>query len=551
MPCPVRSRLTFALFPLLLPALLTIQVNAQAPDAPDEAAVAFFLDEGMNRSQVMDHLSWICDVYGPRVTGSPNLRKAQAWATKAFGTFGLQNAHTEAWGPFGRGWRCDHVSMAVTGDNPWPVLAYPKVWSPGFEGRVSAEVVNVAAMTAEQLEAADLKGKIVLIEAPREVSEPFDGTSKRFTAEDLLRKADQQRIEAARPSERAAAAASQNDFRMGFQRRQQMTETVMKKRPLAIVDRSSKGDYGTVFVQGASAIGKDGERGNPRAVDADVIPQFTIAVEHYNRMCRVLEKGIKVQVEVELRTTFFSDDENDYNVVADLPGKDAELGQQLAMMGAHFDSWQSGTGATDNGCGSAVVMEASRLIAAYVAKSGVQPRRTIRACLWSGEEQGLLGSKGYVSQHLGTYEAPLPEQALVSGYFNLDNGTGKVRGVYLQGNEGVAPIFRSWLRPFHVQGASTLTLDTTGGTDHLSFHGAGVPGFQFVQDPVSYDTRTHHSNMDVWDHAIGEDLKQAAVVMATFVWQTAQRDAMLPRHKVEPRQERGARGGAPARTGGR
>jgi carboxypeptidase Q len=551
MPCPVRSRLTFALFPLLLPALLTIQVNAQAPDAPDEAAVAFFLDEGMNRSQVMDHLSWICDVYGPRVTGSPNLRKAQAWATKAFGTFGLQNAHTEAWGPFGRGWRCDHVSMAVTGDNPWPVLAYPKVWSPGFEGRVSAEVVNVAAMTAEQLEAADLKGKIVLIEAPREVSEPFDGTSKRFTAEDLLRKADQQRIEAARPSERAAAAASQNDFRMGFQRRQQMTETVMKKRPLAIVDRASKGDYGTVFVQGASAIGKDGERGNPRAVDADVIPQFTIAVEHYNRMCRVLEKGIKVQVEVELRTTFFSDDENDYNVIADLPGKDAELGQQLAMMGAHFDSWQSGTGATDNGCGSAVVMEASRLIAAYVAKSGVQPRRTIRACLWSGEEQGLLGSKAYVSQHLGTYEAPLPEQALVSGYFNLDNGTGKVRGVYLQGNEGVAPIFRSWLRPFHVQGASTLTLDTTGGTDHLSFHGAGVPGFQFVQDPVSYDTRTHHSNMDVWDHAIGEDLKQAAVVMATFVWQTAQRDAMLPRHKVEPRQERGARGGAPARTGGR
>jgi carboxypeptidase Q len=561
MPCPVRSRLPSALFPLLLPALLATplatQLRAQAPtatapaDAPDEAAVAFFLDEGLNRSQVMDHLSWICDVYGPRVTGSPNLRKAQAWATKAFGAFGLQNARTEAWGPFGRGWRCDHVAMAVTGDNPWPVLAYPKVWSPGFDGRVSAEVVNVAAMTAEQLEAADLKGKIVLIETPREVSEPFDGTSKRFTAEDLLRKADQQRIEAARPSERAAAAASQNDFRMGFQRRQQMTEMVMKKRPLAIVDRSSKGDYGTVFVQGASAIGKDGERGNPRAVDADVIPQFTIAVEHYNRMCRVLEKGIKVQVEVELRTTFFSDDLNDYNVIADLPGKDAELGQQLAMMGAHFDSWQSGTGATDNGCGSAVVMEASRLIAAYVAKSGVQPRRTIRACLWSGEEQGLLGSKGYVSQHLGTYESPLPEQALVSGYFNLDNGTGKVRGVYLQGNEGVAPIFRSWLRPFHVHDASTLTLDNTGGTDHLSFHGAGVPGFQFVQDPVSYDTRTHHSNMDVWDHAIADDLKQAAVVMATFVWQTAQRDGMLPRHKVEPRQERGARGGAPARTGGR
>jgi hypothetical protein len=556
-------RPVLALLPVLLPTILLAQertapaapaavvaeattaVAAANPNAVDEEAVAFFLDEGLQRSQVMDHLSWICDVYGPRVTGSPNLRRAQAWAVERFAAMGFPKASREKWGEFGRGWRCDRVAVDVVGENPWPVLAYPKVWSPGID-RVEAEVVNVAALTAEQLEAAELAGKIVFVEAARDVAEPFDGTSKRFTAEDLLRKADQQRIEAQRPEQRAAAAAGQNDFRMGFQRRQQMMEIVSKKRPLAIVDRASKGDYGTVFVQGASAQRKLGagenDRPNPRAVDADVIPQFTIAVEHYNRICRLLQKDRKVKLALELKVTFFADDLDGYNVLAELPGGDPAIGKQLAMMGAHFDSWQSGTGATDNGCGSAVVLEAARLIAEWCKKSGKQPRRSIRACLWSGEEQGLLGSRGYVKNHLGSAEDKLPEHALVSGYFNLDNGTGKVRGVYLQGNEAVAPIFRTWLRPFHVQGASTLTLDDTGGTDHLAFHGVGVPGFQFVQDPVSYDSKTHHSNMDVWDHAIADDLKQAAVVMATFVWQTAQRDEMLPRQPVPPRQPREARG---------
>ncbi|MCA8975168.1 MAG: M28 family peptidase [Planctomycetes bacterium] len=516
------------LIALLLPALLAGQGPGR--DQVDDEAVKFFLEEGLERSQVMDHLSWICDVYGPRVTGSPNLRKAQQWATERFGSFGYE-ARTEAWGPFGRGWRCDHINMEVTGDNPWPVLAYAKVWSPGFEGRVEAEVVHIAALTAEQLEAMPLGGKIVLIEDPREVSEPFDGTSKRLDAEELLTMANQKRAEALAPAARAASAR-QNDFRMGFQRRRQMMEIVQKKRPLAIIDRSSKGDYGTVFVQGASALPQEGQSVRAQHIGAEVIPQFTIAVEHYNRMCRILQKGIPVRLALELRTTFFTDDLNDYNVLADIGGADPAIGGQFAMLGAHFDSWQSGTGATDNGCGSAVVMEAARLIAAWIEKSGNKPRRTVRACLWSGEEQGLLGSRGYVSQHLGSREELLPEQGLVSGYFNLDNGTGKVRGVYLQGNEAVAPIFRAWLRPFHVHDASTLTLDDTGGTDHLAFHAVGVPGFQFIQDPVSYGTRTHHSNMDNWDHAVAADLMQASVVMATFVWQTAQREEMLPRHEI-------------------
>jgi len=550
---------------LFVPALFPLVLAAQAPpavadpNAVDEAAVAFFLEEGLQRSQVMDHLSWLCDVYGPRVTGSPNLRRAQRWAAKTFGAMGM-TARTEPWGPFGRGWRCDHVTMAVVGDNPWPVLAYPKVWSPGVDGRVEAEVVHVAALTKEQLLATDLTGKIVLVDDVRPVNEPFDGYSKRLDDKDLLRLADQQAAETQRPADRAAAARGENDFRMGFQRSEEMRRIVQQKRPLAMVDRAAKGDYGTVFVQGASAVPKPdaapGSRGSAREVDADVIPQFTIAVEHYNRMCRLLQKGLPVRVALELRVTFFADDLNDANVIADLPGGDPRIGGEFAMLGAHVDSWQSGTGSTDNGCGSAVVIEASRLIAEWCKKSGVKPRRTVRACLWSGEEQGLLGSRAYVAEHLGTADAPKPEHALVAGYFNLDNGTGRIRGVYLQGNDAVASIFRRWLRPFHAHGASTLTLDDTGGTDHLAFHRVGVPGFQFIQDPVSYSTRTHHSNMDVWDHAVADDLKQASVIMASFVWHTAQRDERLPRQAVVPRADRPGRGGVgettPAgRSGGR
>ncbi len=317
-----------------------------------------------------------------------------------------------------------------------------------------------------------------------------------------------------------------------------MMEIVNAKRPLAIVDRASKGDYGTVFVQGAAAVAaadtpRD-QRPSARQQGAVVIPQFTVAVEHYNRMCRLLQKGLPVRVAIELRTTFFDGDANDRNVLADLLGGDPTIGGEVAMLGAHLDSWQSGTGCTDNGCGSAVVLEAARLIAAWCQKNGRAPRRTVRAALWSGEEQGLLGSRAWVREHLGEPGKPKTEHERVAGYFNLDNGTGKVRGVYLQGNDAVAPIFRAWLRPFHVHGASTLTLDDTGGTDHLSFHAVGVPGFQFIQDPVSYGTRTHHSNMDVWDHAVADDLKQASVVMATFVWQTAQRDDKLPRKARPP-----------------
>jgi Zn-dependent M28 family amino/carboxypeptidase len=236
------------------------------------------------------------------------------------------------------------------------------------------------------------------------------------------------------------------------------------------------------------------------------------------------------------------------NVVAEIPGTDPALKDQVVMLGGHFDSWHTGTGATDNGCGSAVVMEAARLLALMVEETGVHPRRTIRPALWSGEEQGLLGSRAYVEQHFGPRGKPTEEHAKLAGYFNLDNGTGRIRGIYLQGNEACEPIFRAWLRPFHDLDAHTITANNTGGTDHQSFDGVGLPGFQFIQDPVSYDTRTHHSNMDVWDHVVADDLKQASTIMAAFVWQCAQRDEMLPRKPLPAAGEggqgrRGGRGG--------
>ncbi|MCC6781711.1 MAG: M20/M25/M40 family metallo-hydrolase [Planctomycetes bacterium] len=507
-------------------------------EAIDAKAIEILRRHGLEQSQVMDHLSWICDVHGPRLTGSTNLARAQDWAAQTFRDWGLVNVALPEWGPFGRSWQLDEFSMRVVGENPALLLAWPKAWSPSLDGEVEAELVNADALTADELAALDLRDKIVMLESPRAVSEWFDGTAQRFDAERLWSMAT-----GATPASatREAAQATRTDFRAGFQKRQAIMNLLRTNRPLMLLDRSSKGDYGTIFVQGASAMAR-GENERARAQDpgADVIPQATLAVEQYNRLCRLLAKGIRVKLAVRLRTTMSAEARMERNVVAELRGSDLAIGDQVVMLGAHFDSWQSGTGATDHGCGSAVVMEAMRLLAKLVEESGTKPRRTIRAALWSGEEQGLLGSRAWVQQNLaalsedGQSRILKPEHAKLSGYFNLDNGTGRIRGVYLQGNEAVAPIFRAWLAPFHDLEAATITSSDTGGTDHLSFDGVGVPGFQFIQDPVAYDTRTHHSNMDVWDHAVKSDLEQAATIMAAFAWHAAQRDGMLPRKPMPP-----------------
>ncbi|MBK8978527.1 MAG: M28 family peptidase [Planctomycetes bacterium] len=537
-----RSTVRSPLSPLLAALAAVLPLTAQEREPVDEAAVAILRRHGLEQSRVMEHLSFICDVHGPRLTGSPNLRRAQDWAAGRLREFGLADVRLEEWGPFGMGWELGHFAVDVVGTNPWSVLAYPKAWSPPLAGRVEGDVVLATAYTADELAALDLSDKIVLLEEPREVGEWFDGTAHRLDADELLALAN-----GTRPTARGAPSGGRPpmDFARGFQVAAARLRFLQEKQPLAILDRGSKGDYGTLFVAGAS-IGA--EPGTPRSErprswapgTARVIPQFTIAVEHYNRVCRLLALGQPVRMALELDARFVGDASRmERNVLGELPGSDPALKDQLVMLGAHFDSWHTGTGATDNGCGSAVMIEAMRLLTELVAETGRGPRRTIRIALWSGEEQGLLGSRAWVREHVavpGERGAPpvelRREWSRITGYFNLDNGTGRIRGIYLQGNTACEPIFRAWLRPFHDLDAATVTFGDTGGTDHQSFDQVGVPGFQFIQDPAAYSTRTHHSNMDNWDHAIAADLQQAATIVATFAWHAAQRDEMLPREEL-------------------
>ncbi len=532
--------LVLLLFVGLAPAFAQ---QAARPEPVDEAAVEVIRKHGLEQSQVMETMSWLTDVYGPRLTGSRGLDEASQWILSRFEAWDLAKAHLEPWGPFGRGWTLEGFSMNARGAATFPVHAYPKAWSPSASG--AAEVIIFDAETDEDFArfAGKLAGSIVMMEPPREVEEPFDPYARRRSDAELLEQANWSGNEA-RPNRQPDA--DQMRQRQIAQRRMQM---LADEQPLAILDRSYKGDYGTIFVSSVSVPAPEGASWFDRPSGWDprgqaVIPQFTLAVEHYNRIYRLLQKGLPVTIAFELAATFHNDDPMEYNVVAEMPGTDPTLGDEVVMVGAHLDSWHAGTGATDNAAGSAVMMEVMRILKQTYAELDKQPRRTIRIALWTGEEQGLYGSRAYVNDHFATVPGwglpPTelkPEHEKFSAYYNLDNGTGKIRGVYLQENDAVAPVFRAWLRPFHDLGAATLTLANTGGTDHLAFDAAGLPGFQFIQDHVAYSTRTHHSNMDVYDHAVADDLKQAATIIASFVYHTAERDEKLPRKPLRMAEE--------------
>lgn len=480
---------------------------------------------GLDQSQVMETAGWITDVYGPRLTGSPMLDKATEWAVKTLEGWGMSNVHLEEWGPFGRGWEMEHFEMHASTPGYWTVLAYPKAWSPSVAGE--GEVIYLQADDEEDLEAykGKLAGKFVLFDTLRTVDEWFDAPAKRNDSERLLSLAD-----APEPTPRP-----RRNFRRlgGFSFNQTLWKFIAEEKPLAVLDRSYKGDLGTVFVSGARTA-----EGRANDADQEIVPQITLAVEHYNRIFRNLQRGVPVKLSVDLKAKYTNPDGMEHNIIAEIPGTD--LKDEVVMFGAHFDSWHTATGATDNGAGSAVMMEAARILMETIKESGIQPRRTLRLALWTGEEQGLHGSRGYVKEHFADFppdsytpQSLKPAQEKVSAYYNLDNGTGKIRGVYLQGNNTIAPIFRSWLQPFRDLEAGTLTLNNTGGTDHLAFDAVGIPGFQFIQDPIAYSTRTHHSNMDNFDHLVGEDLSQAATIIASFVFHTAMRDEMMPRKPFE------------------
>lgn len=490
----------------------------------DETVLNLIKDEGLEKSQVMDIAGWLTDVHGPRLTGSPGLDKASDWALKQLTDWGLSNVHLDEWGPFGRGWTLKEFEMHSLEPSYWPILAYPKAWSPSVEGESEVIYLDIKDRSEIDQYRGKLEGKFVLMDTIRNVDEPFEGLSNRHDAESLLKLAN-----AGPPTPRPRRRNRSGTFQLS----RDIWKMLEEEKPLAVLDRSYKGDYGTVFVSGART-----GSGSARDQDKEVVPQMTLSVEHYNRIFRLMNRGIPVKLEVELESEYTNPDGMEHNIIAEIPGSD--LAEEVVMFGAHIDSWHASTGATDNGAGSAVMMEVARILKSVVDQTGIQPRRSLRLALWTGEEQGLHGSRNYVGEHFAVFDSLgytpqslRPDQKNISAYYNLDNGTGKIRGVYLQGNEMVKPVFREWLDPFEELGASTLSLSNTGGTDHLPFDGVGIPAFQFIQEPMTYFRRTHHSSMDNFDHLVEEDLKQAATIIAYFVWQTAQRDEKLPRKPLD------------------
>ncbi|QQS39830.1 MAG: M20/M25/M40 family metallo-hydrolase [Acidobacteriota bacterium] len=545
---------------VLYSLILPVTAFARTPDteiyeAPQEV-IEKIKAEGMgDNSQVMNTLSYLVDVIGGRLTNSPSMKQANEWTRDTMAKWGMQNAKLEAWGPWGRGWSLEDFSAVVVEPENFPVIAYPKAWSPSTKGEITGPVIHMKVESEADL--AKYKGKlknaIVLVGDPRDMKPDFDGMGMRFSDSQLLDMANAP--DPARSGQRGGFNASPEQLKRFIEGRAlqiRAMNMLIEEGAAVMVDNSSKGSGGTVFVSGAAVAGdppktlQDLFQGSVSAWDKGaekrMVPQMTMSTEHFNRLVRMIDHGKNVQMAVNIKARYHEEDLMGYNTVAEIPGTDPELKDEIVMLGGHLDSWHAAGGATDNAAGCAVAMEAARIILA----TGLKPRRTIRVALWSGEEQGLNGSQEYVKQHFGEMQGgggrfamlmgqgsgtlvKRPDYEKFSAYYNMDNGTGKFRGVYLQGNSAVAPIFRAWLQPFKEMGAGTLTLSNTGGTDHLSFDAIGLPGFQFIQDPIEYSPLTHHSNQDNYDRLIADDLKHNATIMAAFVYQTAMMDGKIPR----------------------
>ncbi|HEX4965968.1 MAG TPA: M20/M25/M40 family metallo-hydrolase [Thermoanaerobaculia bacterium] len=518
---------TPALAVLLLLVLSLLPAWAQEP--VDLGMVNRIREEGFHRSQVMDTAYHLTEVLGPRLTGSPELKAANDWTRQQFEKWGLVNAHLESY-PFGRGWSYSAVQVRMLAPRTVPLFALPKAWSPGTNGPLKGEAMKVEIKSEKDFDRyrGKLAGKILLTEDPDKFEEPENPAFKRYSATDLEKLAGYRIPNDDTRAERRKRGIERTKFRKAF------NEFLEKEKAAATVDPSG-------LTNGIIRVSSGGSYMPGEDVG---LPAVVMAAEHYNQLLRLLDNGEKVQLEIDVAARYHDDDPNAYNTVAEIPGTDKK--DEIVMAGAHLDSWHAGTGATDNGAGSVVVMEAARILKAL----GVKPRRTIRFALWTGEEQGLIGSRMYVKQHFATRPEnkdpkekdlpeffrtdtwPLqlkPEHAKVAAYFNLDNGTGKVRGIYIEENAAVRPIFEAWLAPLNDLGVTTITPQPTGGTDHMSFDRVGLPGFQFIQDEMDYESRTHHTNLDTYDHLKRDDLMQASVVMASFLYNAAMRPEPLPR----------------------
>lgn len=496
---------------LTMAAAASLPLAAQWPatERLDLDAIYKIKDEGLQRSKVMETASYLTDVYGPRLTGSPEVAEAAEWTTKTMTSWGLTNVHLEKW-PFGRGWRNERFTAVALTPRAYPLLGYPKAWTPGTNGLVTGEATIALIIEEKDFDEfrGQLRGKFVLSMPMRDVPAHFEADGRRYSDAQLIDLSKQPTAAGRGGAGRGNAQAAQAFIK-------KRTQFWIDEGVAAVLDMS-RGDDGTVFVQGG---------GSRDPKDPPAPAQVTLDVEHYGRIYRTLEKKIPVTLQMDIVNRFYDTDLNAFNIIGEISGTDKA--DELVMLGAHFDSWHTGTGATDNAAGSAVMLEAMRILKA----TGVKLRRTVRIALWTGEEQGLLGSKEYVKAHFAdpANMKLLPEHAKLASYFNVDNGTGQIRGVYLQGNEAAAPIFQSWMEPFKNMGMTTLSIRNTGGTDHLSYDAVGLPGFQFIQDEIDYNARTHHSNMDTYERLQPNDMMRNAVIVASFVMSAANRDEKLPR----------------------
>jgi carboxypeptidase Q len=514
--------------PLLL-ALLAFPLTAA--DSPDLEMQSRIRQEAFRNSKVMETASSLMDGVGARLTGSPNMKRAYAWATSKLQELGLSNVHLEKY-PFGRGWSYESCTVRLVAPDVAQLEALPRAWAPATAGTVRGHVLHMKVTTKEDLDKfkGKVAGKIVLLGDMPEIKPHEQAQFERYD-EKSLADIEQYKVPAPRLTRDAAI------------RRRELTRASLKfwsdEKPLAVVTPGSS-DFGTIHVQGA---------GNQKPDEQFPVPAVAISDEQFARLLRLDDAGKDPELEIDVKARYHDEDTNSYNVIAEIPGSDKK--GEVVMLGAHFDSWHGATGATDNGAGVVAMMEAMRILKA----SGVTPKRTIRLALWTGEEQGLIGSRAYVADHFATRpeqtdpverdlpssvqknSGPLtlkPEHAKLSAYFNMDNGTGRIRGIFAESNAAARPIFESWIAPLHDLGVTTVTLRGTGSTDHVSFDNAGLPGFQFIQDEIEYGTRTHHTNFDTYERLQRDDLMQASAVIATFVWEAANRAELMPRKPLVP-----------------
>lgn len=518
------------------------EVNAAvAPEVLDLNMYSRIRDEGFKHSHVMEYASALMDDIGPRLTGSPAMSRANEWTRAQLAAMGCSNAHLEGWGDFGMAWTQFSASLDLVKPVPGVFLAQATPWSPATQGAVTADVIYVPGLNAESELAAwkgKLKGKVILYGHGAVSPDVNPDDVPQMVHSDAAKLAELKQY----PIKRASPG-NQRDF------------------PKIFAGKAFQEKVATFFAdEGAIAVLEPGGSGGILRDDTNAsmgwfvyrperrqaIPEEVIASEAWNRMSRLLEHKVPVRVSINIATQFGDQHAQGYNTIAEIPGTDPKLKDQVVMVGGHLDSWAAGTGATDNGAGSIVAMEAMRILNSLQ----VRPRRTIRIALWSGEEEGLLGSDSYIGNHYATFHYPetaedadlplvfqtmtapptmKPGAAMLDAYYNMDNGTGKLLGIYTEGNEAAARIFSQWMKPIEDLGMTTITERNTAATDHVPFERAGLPGFQFIQDPRDYDSRTHHTNLDTYEHLSEPDLKQAAVVEAIFLYNTAMRDDMLPR----------------------